>query len=117
MNYRNKSFSVTVGGQAFGEGWERTFGTGAQAETPAPPAAPPSSAPFSPYTLRCGSCGHATNVTRPEDLAAHRAHNCSGKKTIVVDSSSDLAEAMSAGWRALFPAAALQGALQATIYP
>lgn len=28
MNYANKSFAVTVGGKAYADGWERTFGKG-----------------------------------------------------------------------------------------
>jgi len=114
MKYRNKSFSVTVGGKAFSEGWERTFRpVQASSSTVEPTPAAPPAAPMAPVTLRCGSCGHATTVTRREDFELHRGHACSGRKTAVIDASSDMKEAMSAGWRALFPAAAIQGTYQA----
>lgn len=109
MKYGNKSFSVIVGGQAYGEGWERTFRSGqAAASSLEPTPAPVSQVPMAPVTLRCASCGHATVVTRREDFELHRAHVCSGRKSVAVDAHSDAKEVISASWRAFFPSPLFQ---------
>ncbi len=39
MEYLKKSFSVALGGEGFGEGWERTFGKKHEASNAAPDSA------------------------------------------------------------------------------
>ena len=112
MRYSNKTFSVNVGGQAYSDGWERTFG---QVETPLPPApapqAPPSFAPRAPYTLRCASCGHSTIVHQASDVASHRSHACSQGKSVIASARNEIQAAISAGLASIAP-----GVLQAALH-
>lgn len=45
MNYSNKTFSVTLGGDAYSKNWERTFRGGPPSELKPEPPKPPDPAP------------------------------------------------------------------------
>lgn len=65
MDYQNKKFSVSVGGDAYRDGWDRIFGKDAVADAPSEPA---------PESRRCRAFVTADVVRRVGQCVLPEGH-------------------------------------------
>lgn len=83
MQYGKKTFSVTLGGDEFGAGWDRIFGKKADAAAPQPAD--------TTRRMKCSECALEIVVISDDQLAdwlsAHRGLSCTG--AALLDVSSD----------------------------
>lgn len=71
MKYQDKSFAVSMGGEKYGENWERTFRAEAEALDPKPtPGDMPSNLKQFVHHFACRECATTTRIITSAVIAA-----------------------------------------------